>query len=93
MINDLIFIKNDTLVKRAIFRLVDICYIELFANVWIYNPALFCLIFGQNRTKHKKRKDSLETGIISSLEVEISGMFLQGIHQNIKKWLLPVNIF
>ena len=84
MINDLIFIKNDTLVKRAIFRMVDICYIKLFANVWIYNPALFCLIFRQ-RTKHKKRKGSLETQIISSIEVEISGMVLQGIHQNIKK--------
>ena len=65
--------------------MVDKCYIKLFANVWIYSPALFCLIFRQNRTKHKKRKGSLETRIISSLEIEISGVVLQGIHQNIKK--------
>ena len=40
---------------------------------------------------HKKRKDSLETRfvlLISSLELEISGVATQSIHQNSKKWRL-----
>ena len=40
---------------------------------------------------HKKRKDSLETLVvllIFSLERKISGVTVQGIHQNIKKWQL-----
>ena len=40
---------------------------------------------------HKKRKDSLETRfvlLISSLELEISGVATQSIHQNSKKWQL-----
>ena len=41
---------------------------------------------------HKKRKDTLETRavlLIFSLELEISGVAIQSIHQNIeKRWLL-----
>ena len=40
---------------------------------------------------HKKRKDSLETRtvlLIFSLELEISGLAVQSIHQNSKKWRL-----
>ena len=38
---------------------------------------------------HKKRKDSLETRAVPlmfSLELEISGMAVQSIHQNSEKW-------
>ena len=38
---------------------------------------------------HKKRKDSLETRsvlLIFLLELKISGVAVQSIHQNIKKW-------
>ena len=38
---------------------------------------------------HKKRKHSLETRavvLIISLELEISGVVIQSIHQNSKKW-------
>ena len=45
---------------------------------------------------HKKQKDSLKTRavlLIFSLEVEISGMAVQGIHQNSEKWLLSKRIF
>ena len=38
---------------------------------------------------HRKRKDSLETRavlLIFLLELEISGMAVQGIHQNNEKW-------
>ena len=38
---------------------------------------------------HKKRKDSLETPailLIFSLKLEISGVAVQSIHQNSKKW-------
>ena len=38
---------------------------------------------------HKKRKDCLETRAvlsIISLELEISGVAVQSIHQNIAKW-------
>ena len=44
---------------------------------------------------HKKRKDSLETQavlLVFLLELEISGVAVQGIHQNSEKWLLPVRI-
>ena len=91
----MIFIKNDTLVKR-VFRTFYICYIKLFANVWICSSAFFYLFFYQNRTKHKKRKISLETQavlLIFSFELGISGVAIQKINQNSKKWLLPVNIF
>ena len=40
---------------------------------------------------HKKRKDSLETRaalLVFSLELEISGVTVQRIHQNSKKWWL-----
>ena len=40
---------------------------------------------------HKKRKDSLETRavlLIFFLELEISGVAVQGIHQNSEKWRL-----
>ena len=40
---------------------------------------------------HKKRKDSLETRsvlLIFLLELKISGVAVQSIHQNIKKWWL-----
>ena len=43
---------------------------------------------------HKKRKNSLETQavlLIFSLELEISGVVVQSIHQSSKKWkLLPL---
>ena len=38
---------------------------------------------------HKKQKDSLETRavvLIISLELETSGVAMQSIHQNSKKW-------
>ena len=40
---------------------------------------------------HKKRKDNLETRavpLIFSLELEISGVIVQSIRQNSKKWRL-----
>ena len=40
---------------------------------------------------HKKRKDSLETRavlLIFLLELEISGVAVQSIHQNSEKWQL-----
>ena len=40
---------------------------------------------------HKKRKDSLETRVallIFSLELEMSGVAIQKIHQNSEKWWL-----
>ena len=40
---------------------------------------------------HKKRKDNLETRavlLIISLELEISGVAVQRIHQNSEKWWL-----
>ena len=43
------------------------------------------------KPSYKKRKDSLETRFvlsISSLELEISGVVTQSIHQNSKKWRL-----
>ena len=48
---------------------------------------------GSNITynRHKKREDSLETRgvlLIFSPELEISGVAVQGIHQNSKKWRL-----
>ena len=64
--------------------------------VYVVQLFFFCIFFHQNRTKHKKRKDSLETRIISMiilLEVELSLVVVQGIHQNSKKWLLLVDIF
>ena len=42
---------------------------------------------------HKKRKDTLETRavlLVFSLELEISGVATQGIHQNSEKWLLSL---
>ena len=42
---------------------------------------------------HTKWKDSLETVavlLLFSLELEVSGEALQGIHQNIQKWLLSL---
>ena len=44
---------------------------------------------------HKKRKDSLETRgvlLIFSLELETSGVAVQSIHQNSKKWRLLLGI-
>ena len=52
----------------------------------------FCVLYHS----HKKRKDSLETPavlLIFSLELEISGVAVQGIHQSSQKWLLSVRIF
>ena len=40
---------------------------------------------------HKKRKDSLETRVvvlIFSLELEMPGVTVQSIHENIEKWKL-----
>ena len=47
------------------------------------------LITCNSHHSHKKRKDSLETRavlLIFSLELEISGVAVQSIHQNSKKW-------
>ena len=44
-----------------------------------------------NYHSHKKRKDSLETRavlLIFLLELEISGVAVQSIHQNSEKWRL-----
>ena len=46
--------------------------------------------------RHKKWKDSLDTRavlLIISLDLEISGVVVRGIHQSNEKWLLPVRIF
>ena len=46
--------------------------------------AKYCCIYS-----HKKRKDSLETRVvllIFSLELGISGVAVQSIYQNSKKW-------
>ena len=55
---------------------------------------LECLLFEHS---HKKRGDSLETRavlLIFSIELEISGVAVQGdVLQNIKIWLLSVRIF
>ena len=61
-----------------------------------FTPAISVFIHN-----HEKRKDSLETLaalFIFSLEVEISGVAAQRIHQNSEKWwlceeLLSENIF
>ena len=48
-------------------------------------------IFRKNCKRHEKRKDSLETRavmLIFSLELEISGVAVQRIHQNSEKWCL-----
>ena len=45
---------------------------------------------------HKRRKDSLDTwGVLLRflLELEISAVTVQEIHQNSKNWLLPVRSF
>ena len=45
---------------------------------------------------HKKQKDSLKTpSVLSifSLELKISGVVVQRIHQNIEKWLLSIRNF
>ena len=44
---------------------------------------------------HKKRKDSLETRVvvlIFSLELEMPGVAVQSIHENIEKWRLLLGI-
>ena len=44
---------------------------------------------------HKKRKDSLETRavlLIFSLKFEISGVAVQSMHQNSKKWQILLGI-
>ena len=49
-----------------------------------------------NHHNHKKRKDNLEARavfLIFSLELGISVVAVQGIHQISKKWLLPVRSF
>ena len=54
----------------------------------IYISRIFQASFNHN---HKKRKDSLETRavlLIFSLELEISGVTVQSIHQNSEKWQL-----
>ena len=46
---------------------------------------------GGSGHSHKKRKDSLEaraTLLIFSLELEISGVAVQSMHQNSEKWQL-----
>ena len=46
--------------------------------------------------RQKKWKDSLDTRavlLIISLELEISGVVVRGIHQSNEKWLLQVRIF
>ena len=43
------------------------------------------------KNSHKKRKDSLETRVvllIFVLELEISGVAVEGIHQNRETWQL-----
>ena len=47
--------------------------------------------FFKENHSHRKRKDSLETRavlLIFSLELEISGVAVQRIHQNNEKWWL-----
>ena len=54
------------------------------------------LVFYMLEHRHKKWKDSLDTRavlLIISLDLEISGVVVRGIHQSNEKWLLPVRIF
>ena len=51
-------------------------------------------IFASFKHSHKKQKDSLETGavrLICLLELEISRVAVQSIHQNSEKWQLLRN--
>ena len=53
------------------------------------NQNFFCLKIISLNQSHKKWKDSLETLdilLIFSYELEISGVAVQSIHQNCKKW-------
>ena len=55
-----------------------------------------CLTMHLPQHSHKKRKDSLKTRAVLLMflvELEISGVAVQGIHQNINKFLFSVRIF
>ena len=57
----------------------------------VIKSKLFTMYFKQLKHSHKKRKDSLETLaalLIFSLELKMSGVAVQSIHQNSKKWWL-----
>ena len=61
-------------------------HFELLASNTIKNKSIHLNSWHHN---HKKQKNSLETQIvllIFSLELEISGVAVQRIHQNSKKW-------
>ena len=61
--------------------------LEKLANQSIFNDTFMI------RTINKKRKDSLETWaalLIFLLELEISGVAVQSIHQNSEKWQLSL---
>ena len=61
-------------------------YFELLVNNTIKNQSIHLIFWHHN---HKKQKNSLETQVtllIFSLELEISGVAVQRIHQNSKKW-------
>ena len=54
-----------------------------------------CLRGIKYKHRHKKRKDSLETRavlLIFSLKFEISGLAVQSMHQNSKKWQILLGI-
>ena len=58
----------------------------------LFSPPFF--LGGEGSCRPWKRKDSLKTRAvlsIFSLELEISGVAVQSIHQNSKKWQLPRN--
>ena len=57
------------------------------------NACIYLEIYFVHKHSHKKRKDSLERWavlLIFFLELEISGVAVQRIHQSSEKWqLLP----
>ena len=59
------------------------------------NPLVLGSIFSRFDHIYKKRKDSLETQailLILLLELEMSGVAVQTIHQNSKKWKLLLGL-
>ena len=64
---------------------------DLSRNFWAFLVVEFCSLFYLCIHSHRKRKDSVEIRtvlLIFSLELEISRVAVQRIHQNSKKWWL-----
>ena len=91
------------LIFNAVFCFVFLVIMKYLQNaVCIINKSVFDWsmigwynVFPIWNHSHKKRKDSLETRavfLIFSLELEISGVAIQRIHQNSEKWWLLIGI-